>query len=37
VWHNELGAPVKTSPAIAGDYIIFGADDGVLYAFKNGK
>ena len=37
VWHNELGAPVKTSPAIAGDYIIVGADDGVLYAFKNGK
>jgi hypothetical protein len=28
---------VKTSPAIAGDYIIFGADDGLLYVFKNGK
>jgi len=35
-WSNELGAPVKTSPAVAGDWVIFGADDGVIYAFKNG-
>jgi len=22
-------------PSLAGDYVIFGADDGNLYAFKN--
>jgi hypothetical protein len=27
---------VKTSPAVAGDWVIFGADDSVIYAFKNG-
>jgi outer membrane protein assembly factor BamB len=36
-WSYEIGAPVKTSPAAAGDWIIFGADDGVIYAFKNGS
>ena len=36
VWNSQIGAPVKTSPAVAGDWIIFGADDGVIYAFKNG-
>ena len=35
-WSYQVGAPVKTSPAVAGDYIIVGADDGVIYAFKNG-
>ena len=28
---------IHSSPAIAGDYIIGGADDGVLYTFRNGK
>ena len=32
----EIGAPVKTSPAVAGDWVIFGADDGQIYAFKAG-
>lgn len=36
VWSNQVGAPIKTSPAVAGDWIILGADDGVIYAFKNG-
>ena len=36
LWKYEIGAPVRTSAAFAGDYILFGADDGVLYAFKNG-
>jgi hypothetical protein len=27
---------VKTSPAVAGDWIIIGADDGVIYAFQSG-
>lgn len=36
VWHYEIGAPLRTSAAIAGDWIIFGADDGVIYGFKNG-
>lgn len=34
-WKYEIGAPVRTSAAVAGDYILFGADDGVLYCFKN--
>jgi outer membrane protein assembly factor BamB len=34
-WHYEVGASIKASPAVAGDYVIIGADDGVLYAFKN--
>lgn len=36
VWNYLIGAPVRTSAAVAGDWIIFGADDGVVYAFKNG-
>jgi outer membrane protein assembly factor BamB len=36
VWKYEIGAPVRTSPAVAGDWIIVGADDAVVYAFKNG-
>ena len=36
LWRYEIGAPVRSSPAIAGDYVLFGADDGLLYAFKNG-
>lgn len=35
-WSTQIGAPIKTSPAVAGDWIIIGADDGVVYAFKNG-
>lgn len=35
-WKTEIGAPVKTSPAVAGDWIIIGADDGVIYAFQSG-
>lgn len=35
LWRYEIGAPVRTSAAVAGDYVIFGADDGVLYCFKN--
>ena len=37
LWRFEAGSPVKSSPAIAGDYVLFGADDGIVYAFKNGK
>lgn len=36
LWNYQIGAAVKTSPAVAGDWIVFGADDGVIYAFKNG-
>ena len=36
VWKYEIGAPVRTSAAVAGDWIIYGADDGVIYCFKNG-
>ena len=36
LWNYEIGAPVRTSAAVAGDWIIFGADDGAVYAFKNG-
>jgi outer membrane protein assembly factor BamB len=35
-WSTQIGAAVKTSPAVAGDWIIVGADDGVVYAFQNG-
>ncbi len=35
LWQYEIGAAVKTSPAVAGDFVIAGADDGVIYAFKN--
>lgn len=35
VWKYEVGAPVRTSPAVAGEWIIIGADDAVVYAFKN--
>jgi hypothetical protein len=34
LWQYEVGAPIKISPAVAGDFIIVGADDGSLYAFK---
>lgn len=37
VWRYEVGAPVKTAPAVAGDYVLIGADDGNVYCFKNGK
>jgi len=35
LWQYEVGAPIKTSPAIAGDYVIIGADDGNVYCFKS--
>jgi len=35
LWKYEIGAPVRTSAAVAGDYVLFGADDGVIYCFKN--
>jgi eukaryotic-like serine/threonine-protein kinase len=35
LWQYEVGAPIKTSPAIAGDYVIVGADDGNVYCFKS--
>ena len=37
VWRYEVGAPVKTAPAVAGDFVLVGADDGNIYCFKNGK
>lgn len=37
VWRYEVGAPVKTAPAVAGDFVLIGADDGNVYCFKNGK
>jgi outer membrane protein assembly factor BamB len=36
-WRYEVGAPVKTAPAVAGDFVLIGADDGNIYCFKNGK
>jgi outer membrane protein assembly factor BamB len=36
LWHYEIGAAVRTSAAVAGDYVLFGADDGTLYCFKPG-
>lgn len=36
-WRYEIGAPVKAAPAVAGDWILVGSDDGIVYAFKNGK
>ena len=35
-WHYEIGAAVKSAPAVAGAFILFGADDGSVYCFKNG-
>lgn len=37
VWRYEIGAPVKAAPAVAGDYVLIGSDDGNIYCFKNGK
>jgi outer membrane protein assembly factor BamB len=37
VWRYEVGAPVKAAPAVAGDFVLIGADDGNIYCFKNGK
>ncbi|MBL9116536.1 MAG: PQQ-binding-like beta-propeller repeat protein [Verrucomicrobiaceae bacterium] len=37
LWKYEVGAAVRTSAAMAGDFILFGADDGVLYCFKNSQ
>jgi outer membrane protein assembly factor BamB len=34
LWSREIGAAIKTSPAITKDWVLIGADDGVLYAFK---
>ena len=36
-WSYEIGAPVKAPFAIAGDSLLVGADDGMIYCFKNGK
>ena len=33
-WKYEIGAPVRASPAVTSDWVIAGADDGVLYAFR---
>ncbi len=35
-WHYEIGAPVRSSPAVTSEWVVIGADDGVMYAFKNG-
>jgi outer membrane protein assembly factor BamB len=35
VWSYEIGAAIKTSPAVTQDWVLIGADDGVLYAFRN--
>jgi outer membrane protein assembly factor BamB len=37
LWSYEIGASVKTSPAVAGGLVLVGADDGCLYAFAHGK
>ena len=37
LWRYEVGAPVKSSPAVVGDSVLIGADDGMLYCFRNGK
>ena len=34
LWSYEIGAPVKAPPAVAGKWVIVGADDGSLYAFR---
>jgi outer membrane protein assembly factor BamB len=37
VWNYEIGAPVKTSPAVTGEWVVVGADDGVLYGFRHSR
>ncbi len=37
LWRYEVGAPVKAAPAVAGEFVLIGADDGALYCFRNGK
>lgn len=36
LWTYEIGAAVKTSPAVTDQWVVLGADDGVLYAFRHG-
>lgn len=36
LWNYEIGAPVKTSPAVTDKWVVLGADDGMLYGFKQG-
>jgi outer membrane protein assembly factor BamB len=33
VWSYEIGAPVSSSPAVAGGRFFVAAEDGRLYAF----
>lgn len=35
LWTYEVGAAVKTSPAVTAQWVVVGADDGVLYAFRH--
>jgi eukaryotic-like serine/threonine-protein kinase len=35
LWQYEIGAAIKTNPAVTEEFILIGADDGQLYAFKN--
>jgi len=34
-WRYEIGSAIKVAPAVAGNYVIFGADDGNVYCFKS--
>jgi len=34
IWQTKLKEQIRSSPAISGNVIVFGADDGVVYAVK---
>ena len=33
LWRSVTGGPIRSSPAVAGDRLLIGSDDGYLYAF----
>jgi len=33
LWSYDIGKPVTGSPAVAGEWVVIGAEDGVVYAF----
>jgi outer membrane protein assembly factor BamB len=34
LWSYEIGAAIKTAPAVLRGMILLGADDGCVYAFR---
>jgi outer membrane protein assembly factor BamB len=37
LWSYEIGAAITSSPAVAGNKIVIGAEDGVVYSFGEAK